>query len=176
MKFIESPLSGAFVVEIEPVADPRGMFARTFCAREFEAQGLCSRIAQCNVSYNRHAGTVRGMHFQRPPMAENKLVRCTRGAIHDVIVDLRPEQPTYLKQFGIELSAENRRGLFVPHGIAHGFQTLADDTEVFYLISEFYAPEHASGVRHDDPAVDVRWPRPISEISDKDRAWPLLAA
>jgi len=174
VRFEETPLTGAFVIEIEPHADDRGFFARTYCAREFEEHGLETRVVQANLSYNRSKGTLRGMHYQAPPAGEAKLVRCIRGAIHDVIVDLRPDSPTYLQHVGVDLTAENRRALFVPALFAHGFQTLEDEVEVFYQVSEFYTPGAERGLRHDDPALGISWPLPVSEISDKDRSWDLL--
>lgn len=174
MRFEETPLAGAFVIEIEPHADDRGFFARAYCAREFEEHGLEPRVVQANLSYNRSKGTLRGMHYQAPPAGEAKLVRCIRGAIHDVIVDLRRDSPTYLQHVGVDLTAENRRALFVPALFAHGFQTLEDEVEVFYQVSEFYTPGAERGLRHDDPALGISWPLPVSEISDKDRSWDLL--
>ena len=175
MKFRETPLAGAMVVELDRIEDERGFFARSFCEKEFAAKGLASRFVQCNVSFNKKAGTLRGMHFQAAPHEEDKLVRCTMGAIHDVIVDIRKNSPTYLRSFGLELSAENRIGLFVPRGFAHGFQTLKDDSEVFYQMSEFFDPASARGLRWDDPAIGLRWPLPDPTISEKDRGYPLLA-
>ena len=174
MRFEETPLAGAFVIELEPHADDRGFFARAYCAREFEEHGLAPRVVQANLSYNRSKGTLRGMHYQAPPAGEAKLVRCIRGAIHDVIVDLRPDSPTYLQHIGVDLTAENRRALFVPATFAHGFQTLEDEVEVFYQVSEFYTPGAEQGLRHDDPALGISWPLEVSEISDKDRSWDLL--
>lgn len=173
MIFTETELPGAFVIELEPIEDPRGFFARVWSEDEFAERGLETRIAQCSVSLNRRRGTVRGMHFQRSPHEEVKVVRCTRGGLHDVIVDLRPDSATFRRWTGVELSADNRRGLYVPRGFAHGFQTLVDDTEIFYMISEPYAPEAGGGVRWDDPAFGIEWPlgHP-TEISDKDRSWP----
>jgi len=174
MKFESAPLRGAWVVTPDPKTDDRGYFARTFCRKAFEAQGIDADVAQCNTSFNRLAGTLRGMHYQTDPAAETKLVRCVRGALYDVIVDLRPESPTYLRHFGVELSAENMRMLFVPRHFAHGFLTLKPETEAFYMVGEFYAPEHERGLRFDDPALGIRWPLPVDVISDKDRSWPLL--
>lgn len=174
MRFEETSLAGAFVIEIEPHADDRGFFARAYCAREFEEHGLEPRVVQANLSYNRSKGTLRGMHYQAPPAGEAKLVRCISGAIHDVIVDLRPDSPTYLQHVGVDLTAENRRALFVPALFAHGFQTLEDEVEVFYQVSEFYTPGAERGLRHDDPALGISWPLGVSEISDKDRSWDLL--
>lgn len=175
MKFVPTPLAGAFVVELEPIEDERGFFARSFCQNEFRARGLDPVVAQCNVSLNRSRGTLRGLHYQAPPHEEAKLVRCTRGAIWDVIVDLREGLPTRWKSFSTELTADNRRALYVPRGFAHGFQTLADDSEVLYQISEFYHPESSRGLRWDDPALGIRWPLPEPVVSARDRAYPLLA-
>lgn len=174
MKFVPTPLAGAFVVELEPIEDERGIFARSFCQNEFRARGLDPVVAQCNVSLNRSRGTLRGLHYQVPPHEEAKLVRCTRGAIWDVIVDLREGLPTRWKSFSTELTADNRRALYVPRGFAHGFQTLADDSEVLYQISEFYHPESSRGLRWDDPALGIRWPLPEPMVSARDRAYPLL--
>jgi len=175
MIFRETGLDGAFVLEMEPHADERGFFARAWCRREFEAKGLDTSIAQTSVSFNTAKGTLRGMHFQLPPHDEVKLVRCTAGAIWDVIIDLRPASPSYLRWEGFELTRENRRQLYIPKGFAHGFQTLADATEVHYQISEFYAPGASSGFRHDDPAFAIRWPLPVAVISERDRTWPDFA-
>jgi dTDP-4-dehydrorhamnose 3,5-epimerase len=175
MRFRETPLNGAFVVDLDRLEDERGFFARSFCEKEFSAQGLTSRFVQCNVSFNKRAGTLRGMHYQEAPHEEDKLVRCTMGAVYDIIVDIRPGSPTHLKSFGIELSAANRTALFIPHGFAHGFQTLRDDTEVFYQMSEFFHPGSARGLRWDDPALALRWPVAAPILSDKDRGYPLLA-
>jgi dTDP-4-dehydrorhamnose 3,5-epimerase len=171
--FSETELRGAFVVDLEPRGDERGFFARAWCAREFRDHGLSPALVQCNISFNPHRGTVRGMHFQRVPHAEAKLVRCTRGALFDVIIDLRPESPTFKRWTGVELTADNRRALFVPEGFAHGYQTLVADTEAFYQVSEFYAPEAEGGVRWDDPAFGIEWPLATEPVlSDKDRNWP----
>lgn len=175
MIFIETPLAGAFVIEPEPIEDTRGCFARTWCRREFEARGLETRIAQCSTSFNKRKGTLRGMHYQQPPFAETKIVRCTRGAIYDVILDLRPEARTFTRHFAVVLTAENRRMLYVPPGFAHGFQTLEDDTEVFYQISEFYSAEHAHGVRWNDPVFGIRWPDDERTIVDRDQSYPDFA-
>jgi dTDP-4-dehydrorhamnose 3,5-epimerase len=173
--FLPTALPGAFVVEMEKREDARGFFARSWCVREFEEHGLNPRLVQCNVSLNRAKGTLRGMHYQVAPFAEAKLVRCPRGAIHDVILDLRPDSPAYLGHVAVELSDANHRMLYVPEGCAHGFQTLADDTEVFYQMSEFYSPEHARGVRWDDPAFGLPWPSDERIIADRDRAYPDFA-
>ncbi|HKD35475.1 MAG TPA: dTDP-4-dehydrorhamnose 3,5-epimerase, partial [Pirellulales bacterium] len=172
MKFVPTPLHGAYTIELEKRGDHRGFFARFFCEREFGAVGLETRFVQVNNSLTAAAGTLRGMHFQVPPAAEVKVVRCIRGALHDVIVDLRPGSPTYLKSFGADLSAENRVMMYVPRGFAHGFITLSDDAEALYLVSDFYAPELERGVRFNDPRFAIRWPIPPAEMSAKDREWP----
>ncbi len=174
MKFTETELSGAFILDIEPITDNRGFFARVFDPREFEAHGIAPPLAQFNLSYNTYRGTLRGMHFLKPPRAEAKLVRVIRGALLDQIVDIRPYSPTYLQHISVELTADNRRALYVPEGFAHGFQTLEDDTEVFYQMSEFYQPGGDTGLRYDDPALGLSWPLPVSEISEKDATWPLM--
>lgn len=176
MKFTEAPLAGAYVIDLSPISDDRGFFARSFCAREFEEHGLRPAVAQANVSFNHAAGTLRGMHYQLPPNAETKLVRCVGGAIYDVIVDLRPDSPTRLQYFGVELTAQNRRALYVPELFAHGYVTLADNSEVEYQVSEFYAPGQERGLRHDDPALNIAWPIEVRIASDKDRSWALLEA
>jgi dTDP-4-dehydrorhamnose 3,5-epimerase len=175
MVFAETKLKGAYVIDLDRREDDRGFFARTFCRHEFAERGLKTQIAQANVAFNRRRGTLRGMHFQFPPAAETKLVRCTRGAILDVIVDLRPESATYLEHVAVELTEDNGRSLYVPERFAHGYQVLADDTETSYQVGEFYAPELEGGLRFDDPRLDLRWPLPVVEISDKDRSWGLLA-
>jgi dTDP-4-dehydrorhamnose 3,5-epimerase len=170
----ETMLAGAYVIDIAPHADARGFFARVYCEREFVELGLDPFIAQANISLNHHKGAIRGMHFQYPPHAETKLVRCTRGAVLDVIVDLRPESPTYLKHAAVELSHSNHRSLYVPRRFAHGYQVLEDDTELMYLMGEFYAPDQQGGLRHDDPRLGIVWPLPAGELSDRDLSWPLL--
>jgi dTDP-4-dehydrorhamnose 3,5-epimerase len=172
MNFVATTLPGVFVIEPELHADDRGSFARTFCVDEFEEAGLKFRVVQANTSFNKFAGTVRGMHYQASPCAEAKVVRCTSGALHDVVVDLRPGSPTLGQWFATELNAENRKSLFMPEGCAHGFQTLVDNTEVSYLMSERYVPDAAAGVRYDDPALGIEWPLAVSSVSDRDRAWP----
>ena len=172
MNFTETFLKGAFLIEPELVRDERGMFARTWCQKEFEAQGLKVTWVQSSVSVSSHRGTLRGMHYQVPPHEEIKLVRCTMGAIYDVIVDLRPDSPTYCQYFGVTLSAENRVALYIPQRFAHGFLTLADNSEVSYHMSEFYAPASAQGVRWDDQAFRIEWPEPVTVLSEKDRNWP----
>jgi dTDP-4-dehydrorhamnose 3,5-epimerase len=175
MRFIETELSGAYIVELEPRGDERGFFARTFDAKLFEQHGMNPFIAQANMSQNIRKGTLRGMHYQLPPATETKFIRCTKGAIHDVIIDMRPDSPTYRRHVGVDLTEDNRRSLYVPGMFAHGFQTLADDTEVSYLVSEFYTPGMERGLRHDDPEFGIEWPLPVSVISEKDAAWPLFA-
>lgn len=171
MLFTPTPLDGAFVVDLELRSDDRGFFARAFCAHEFEEHGLKPAIAQCNIAYNHKRGTMRGMHYQLPPVTETKLVRCFRGAIYDVIIDLRPESPSYMQHFGIELSADNRRALYIPEMFAHGYLTLTDDCELMYQVSEFYTPGYEAGVRYDDPAFKIEWPVSIDVISEKDLLW-----
>lgn len=172
MIFHETRLKGAFIIEPERLEDKRGSFARTFCQEEFEARGLNPRVVQCNISFNKKKGTLRGMHYQIAPYQEAKLVRCTRGAIYDVIIDLRPKSPTFKQWIAVELTAENRRMVYVPEGFAHGFQTLEDNTEIFYQVSEFYHPECARGVRWDDLAFRIEWPISPTAISDQDRSYP----
>jgi dTDP-4-dehydrorhamnose 3,5-epimerase len=174
MIFTETKLRGAFVIDIERREDSRGFFARVFCQHEFDSHGLKPIIAQANVAYNRKKGTLRGMHFQFPPAAETKLVRCTRGAILDIIVDLRPESPTYLQHVAVELSEENCRALYVPERFAHGYQVLRDDTETSYQVGEFYTPGSEGGLLYNDPRLGLQWPLPVSEISDKDQVWKRL--
>jgi|SRR5215217_4304745 len=172
MIFTETKLQGAFVIEPERLEDERGFFARTWDREEFEAHGLNPHLAQCSISFNKWKGTLRGMHYQAAPHEEAKLVRCTRGAIYDVILDLRPSSPTYKRWVAVELKAKTHRMLYVPEGFAHGFQTLKDESEVFYQISEFYHPESGRGVRWDDPAFDIRWPEGRSVISHRDAGYP----
>lgn len=174
MRFTETPLAGAFVIDVEPIRDERGFFARTFCADEMAEHGLRPMVVQGNMSYNHQRGTLRGFHYQVPPAAESKLVRCTRGAIVDVVVDLRPDSATYLEHVAVELTADNLRSMYVPPLFAHAYQTLVDDTEVSYLVSEFYQPGVEQGLRYDDPALGIRWPMTVEVISEKDRSWPLL--
>lgn len=174
MKFIPTSLPGAFVIEMEAQADERGFFGRTFCVREFQMHGLAERMVQCSLSGTHRRGTIRGLHYQSLPAPEVKLVRCVRGVIHDVIVDLRPDSPAYGRHFAVELSAQNHRALYVPTLCAHGFQTQVDDTEVYYQMSASYEPALATGVRFDDPKLGIRWPLPVAMVSEKDRKWPLL--
>jgi dTDP-4-dehydrorhamnose 3,5-epimerase len=172
MIFKETTLKGAFVIEPERRHDERGFFARTWCQREFAAESLPPQWVQCNISFSGQRGTLRGMHYQAAPYEEAKLVRCTRGAIYDVIIDLRAESPTFRRWVAVELTTDNRCMLFIPKGFAHGFQTLVDDTEVFYQMSQFYTPECARGVRWDDPAFKVSWPAAKRIISERDRGFP----
>lgn len=175
MIFTETKLRGAFILDVERREDSRGFFARSFCQREFTAHGLKPVIAQSNLAFNAREGTVRGMHYQYPPAAESKLVRCTRGAILDIIVDLRPESPTYMQHVTVELSEENYRALYVPERFAHGYQALRDGTETSYQVGEFYTPDAEGGLRYDDPRLGLTWPLPISVVSDKDLAFRPLA-
>ena len=172
MIFTETKLAGAFVIELERHTDERGFFARTFCQQEFEAHGLKAEVAQCNVSFNKRKGTLRGMHYQAAPFAEAKLVRCTAGSIYDVIIDLRLASSTFKRHFAVELSAENRRMLYIPEDFAHGFQTLEDDTEVFYQMAQRYSAEHARGVRWNDPAFGIEWPKGERIIIERDQNYP----
>lgn len=172
MEFHSTALHDAYLVQLEPARDRRGLFARTFCAEEFANRGLEANYPQHSISLSTRKGTLRGMHYQREPRSEAKLVRCARGAIFDVIIDIRPDSPTYRCWQGFELSSENRRQLYIPKGFAHGFQTLSDEVEVNYLISTPYAPELARGIRHDDPAFEISWPLAVTEISEKDLYWP----
>lgn len=177
MIFNETPLKGAFTMDLKPIEDERGFFARSFCVKELAQAGVVPAFAtaQQNVSFNKAKGILRGLHFQKAPYGEMKIVRCTRGAIWDVIVDLRPQSPTFLKWHAEELTAENHRAFFIPEGFAHGFLTLEDNTELFYQLSEYFVPTHYAGVRWDDPQIAIRWPFPPATISDKDRALPTVA-
>ncbi len=172
MLFLETKLPGVFEIRLEPRADERGFFARSWCQQEFEAHRLNPKLVQCNVSFNYKKGTLRGMHFQAAPYAEAKLVRCTKGAIYDVALDLRPESPAYKSWVAVVLSAANRQMLYIPEGCAHGFLTLEDETEVFYQMSEFYHAESAGGVRWDDPAFGIAWPEVVQVISQRDATYP----
>ena len=178
MLFKETRLKGAYTIELEPIEDERGFFARSFCVREFEKYGLNPRIVQCNISYNKKKGILRGMHYQTAPHQEAKIVSCTKGSVFDVIIDLRPDSPTYCQWFAVELTAHcspltaNYKMLYIPEGFAHGFQTLEDETVVYYQMSEFYHPECARGVRFDDPAFGIEWPLTINAISEKDMRYP----
>ena len=172
MKFHGTELEGAYIIELEKMEDNRGFFARNFCQKELQDHGLASTVAQANVSYNTRAGTLRGMHYQISPYEETKLIRCTRGALYDVIVDLRPDSPGYRRWIGVELTASNYRMLYVPASFAHGFITLEDDTEVTYFVSEFYTPGAECGLRWDDPQFNIKWPHSVDVISGKDASWP----
>ncbi len=174
MLFKETKLKGVFVVEPEIITDERGFFACSWSALEFEKHGLNPRLMQCNISFNNKRGTLRGMHFQQQPHEEAKLVRCTRGAIYDVAVDVRPGSPSQYEWLAVELTPDNRRMLYLPEGFAHGYQALADETEIFYQISEPYHPESARGLRWDDPRVGIEWPLPVTEISERDREFSFL--
>ncbi len=176
MIFTPTGLPGAFLLEVERREDERGFFARTWCQREFLEHGLNPRLVQCSISYSRTKGTLRGMHYQVAPHEETKLIRCTAGAIHDVIIDLRPASPTFKQHFAVTVSAENYRTIYVPEGVAHGFQTLEDDTELLYQMSEFYTPECARGVRWDDAAFAIAWPPADRIIAERDRTWPDFVA
>lgn len=174
MIFSETALSGAYIIEPEKINDQRGSFARVWCRRELEQHGLKGDLAQSNIGFSYRKGTLRGLHFQRAPHQEVKIVRCTRGSMFDVVVDLRPESPTYKRWFGVELNDENRRMIYVPEGFAQGYMTLADNTEMNYHTSEFYSADAASGVRYDDPVIGIRWPLAVTVISEQDRNWPLI--
>ena len=174
MIFSEAPLGGAYIIDMSRMEDERGFFARSFCAEEFAKRGLAANLRQCSVSFNARKGTLRGLHFQAAPHEEEKLVRCTGGAVFDVIADMRPESPTHRQWFGTELTAANRRSLYVPKGFAHGFISLADETEVLYMISVPYAPGYAAGLRWNDPALGIRWPLMPTVISKRDAQHPLL--
>lgn len=174
MRFEELEIPGAYIVHLEERNDRRGFFARTFCAREFEARGLKASFVQCNVSYNYRKGTLRGMHYQTEPAGETKLIRCIKGAVHYVLIDMRPQSATYLSHTQLELNADERLQLYVPEMLAIGYQALTDDAEVIYQLSEFYTPGYERGLRYDDPVLGIRWPLPVTEISSKDISWPLF--
>jgi dTDP-4-dehydrorhamnose 3,5-epimerase len=174
--FKETKVRGAFVLEVERVEDERGFFARSWCQKEFQLHSLVSHLVQANISFSKRKGTLRGMHYQAPPYGEAKIVRCTRGAIFDVVIDLRPESPTFKEWTGVELSADNYRMLYAPENCAHGYITLEDRTEVTYLVSQFYRREVEQGVRYDDPAFGVIWPIEVRVISQKDRSWPYVSS
>jgi dTDP-4-dehydrorhamnose 3,5-epimerase len=176
MLFTPTPLQGAFVIDIAPIEDERGFFARTWAPEEFHRHGLDPTLVQCNASWNRKKGTLRGMHFQTEPFSEVKIVRCTGGALLDVIVDLRTSSPTYCQWTSVELTAANHRALYIPKGLAHGFITLTDDVEAYYHVSAAFSPAHSSGVRWNDPAFGIAWPFPPTVMSEKDRAWPDFVA
>ncbi|GGI05368.1 dTDP-4-dehydrorhamnose 3,5-epimerase [Egicoccus halophilus] len=172
MRFTPTEVDGVFVVDVEPHADERGSLARAYCAEELAAHGLEADVAQMNLNHSVRAGTLRGLHFQHAPHGEAKLVRCVRGAVFDVAADVRPDSPTYGRWVGVELTADNRRALFVPAGCAHGFQTLVDDTELLYTASHPYTPGAEGGVHHADPMFEIPWPLPVASVSDKDASWP----
>lgn len=172
MIFNETKLKGSFIIDLERHQDERGFFSRTFCRKELEANGLIADVAQANMSLSNTRGTLRGMHYQKPPFEETKLVRCTKGALYDVVIDLRPDSSTYKSWVGVELTADNYRMLFVPKNFAHGFITLADDTEVTYMVSQFYSPGSELGIRWNDPLIGIQWPIDVQIISEKDASWP----
>ena len=172
MEFLKTKLPGVFEIRIEAKPDERGFFARTWCRKEFEAQGLAGNLVQCSLSFNKRKGTLRGMHHQIAPNQETKLIRCTQGAIYDVVLDLRPQSPAFKDWVGVELTAGKRNMMYVPQGCAHGFLTLEDQSEVTYQMSEFQNPESARGVRWDDPAFQIKWPAKVEVISERDRSYP----
>lgn len=175
VKFTETSLCGAYILDIEPIEDERGFFARSWCIDEFKQHGLNSQLAQCNISFNHKKGTLRGMHYQIKPHEETKIVRCTHGALYDVIIDIRSQSPTYKKWFGIELTQENHRAIYIPEGFAHGFQTLEDNTEVLYMMSALYHAESARGISWDDPNIAIQWPLVITAISKRDLSYPAFS-
>ena len=174
MKFTPTTLAGAYLVDLDRIEDERGFFARSYCQNELDELGLTSQVVQANISFNKYQGTIRGLHYQVDPAPETKLVRCIRGSIVDVIVDMRPQSATYREHLAIELTCDNHLALFIPAHCAHGFQTLQDDTEVTYMVSGFYTPDCERGLRYDDPALSINWPQPVTQISDKDAQWQLL--
>ena len=175
MLFTVTPIAGALLIDLEPRNDSRGSFARAFCKREFAAQGIDLEIAQCNLARTSHAGVIRGLHYQEKPAEEKKLVRCLSGAVLDALIDMRPDSPTYREVFSVRLDPENRKALFIPAGVAHGYQTLADNTEFFYMTDQFYSPSVERGVRFDDPRLGIQWPLPARDVTSRDREWPLLS-
>ncbi|NNJ71005.1 MAG: dTDP-4-dehydrorhamnose 3,5-epimerase family protein [Kiritimatiellales bacterium] len=174
MKFEPAPLKDAWIIREDPIGDDRGYFARAFCKKEFANHGIDFNVAQINTCFNMSAGTIRGLHYQSDPAAEPKFVRCIRGAMWDVMVDMRPESSTYLQYFGIELTEDNQTMVYLPGNFAHGFQTLKPETQAYYLVGEYYTPQCENGIRHNDPALGIEWPVEVSEISDKDKSWSLL--
>lgn len=176
MIFAPAPIAGAFLVDLEPKTDPRGSFARVYCRREFAEAGIPFEIVQANLATTINAGVVRGLHWQSEPAGENKLVRCVAGAVFDALVDMRPGSPTRRRTWWVELDAERRRALFVPAGVAHGYQALVDGTEILYMTDAFYAPDHETGLRFDDPALAIPWPLPARYVTERDRGWPLLGS
>lgn len=171
MKFIQTKLNNAYIIKLEPIEDARGFFVRSFCQKEFEKLGLNSKIVQCNISYNQKAGTLRGMHYQLQPCSETKIISCIKGSIYDVIIDLKKDSPTYLQWISVELSEKNRKMLYIPENFAHGFQTLQDDTYIYYQMGNFYEPGSASGIRFNDPTFNIDWPIENNIISDKDLSY-----
>lgn len=174
MKFVEAPLAGAYVIELEPFLDERGLFARTFCQKEFAKIGFYKQIDQINHSVTKQKGAIRGMHHQCPPACEIKIIRCVEGRVFDVMVDIRAASPTFMQWHGVELSKDNMRMVYIPEGFAHGFQTLTDNAELIYHHSAFYSPEYERGLRFDDPALAIKWPLPVGAISPKDQSYPLI--
>jgi dTDP-4-dehydrorhamnose 3,5-epimerase len=172
MHFRETTIPGAFLIDVEPRRDARGFFARAWCAEELAERGLCNRVVQCNIGHNEREGTIRGIHWQREPHAEVKIVRCTHGAIFDVIVDMRLDSPAFGRHFAVELSAANHQLLYIPAGVGHGYQTLTDGAEIFYQASEVFVPEVSAGLRYNDPALAIRWPREVTVIAPRDLTWP----
>lgn len=175
MQFTQTRLAGTRIVDLDRIEDDRGFFARAFCAEEFKAEGLTDAVVQANLSFNLHKGTVRGMHYQTEPAPETKFIRCIKGSILDVIVDMRADSPTYLEHVCIELSSESRRAVYIPANLAHGFQTLEANTEVMYLVSGYYSPEFERGLRYCDPALSIQWPLPVQHVSEKDKQWPFIS-
>jgi len=174
MIFQSTKIAGVSIIELEPKSDERGFFARAFCAREFKQHALASEFVQCNVAFNPRKGTLRGLHYLAAPAVEPKIVRCISGAVWDVVVDVRPDSETYLQHIGIELSANNRRAIYIPEMLAHGYQTLTNDAELLYMVGEFYTAGYERGLRYDDPLLGIEWPETVTSISPKDCAWPLL--
>jgi len=172
MRFTKGSIAGAYIIDLQVHGDTRGFFARTFCSDAFAEHGLATSMVQMNMSYSAQKGTLRGLHYQVAPHDEAKLIRCTRGAVYDVVADVRPDSPTFLQWMGVHLSASNRRMVYVPEGCAHGFLTLSDNAEVFYPVSAAYAPDAERGLRYNDPAFDITWPAPVRLVSEKDQAWP----
>ena len=175
MIFTKLELRDAYLIELDKHGDHRGFFARLWCQKEFEEHGLVSDVLQANIFFSKLKGTIRGLHYQEEPYAETKFIRCAKGAVYDVVVDIQPDSPTFMQWFAVELTEDNYKMLYVPKGYAHGFQSLEPDTEVTYLVSEFYTPQAEGGVRYNDPAFGIEWPLPVAEISDKDRSWPDFA-
>jgi len=175
MIFQSTKIAGVSIIELEPKSDERGFFARAFCAREFKQHALASEFVQCNLAFNPRKGTLRGLHYLAAPAVEPKIVRCISGAVWDVVVDVRPDSATYLQHIELELSADNRRAIYIPDMLAHGYQTLTDNTELLYMVGDFYTPGYERGLRYDDPVLGLEWPENVTSISPKDGSWPLLA-